>query len=267
MPEEAGDRLENLVRQAGAVLMDHYGTQLTTETKEDQSLVTAADLASEKLLISSLRRWYPDDIVLAEESGLSSAGRRPGSAIWLIDPLDGTTNFANDYPFFCISVARGRFTAEGTIEPEWGAIYDPVRDELFTASAGKGAWCNGRRLQVRPPRPLSRCFLAMGYYYQRGDVLREEVDRFAAVASVCQAIRRDGAAALDLAWVARGTYDAFWEKGLQLWDLAAGVLLIREAGGDVCNYPTEDYNLEGEGVIAGSRCAVREVRDIINPSP
>lgn len=247
------------MNRAGDELAKRQGQKLKIETKRDTSLVTEADLASEKVILESIRRHFPDDLILSEEAGLSSMDRKPGTHIWIIDPLDGTTNYANGYPFYCISIARGRFRPDGRIESEVGAVYDAARGRLYHAAKGQGATVDGKKIQVSPNRPFAHCFLCTGFYYMKDKDLTREIERFARVAQQCQSIRRDGAAALDLAFVAEGIFDAFWETGLAPWDVAAGNLLVREAGGQVRNYlqkTPEFYDLEDATVIAGSASAV-----------
>ena len=169
------------------------------------------------------------------------------------------------YPFFCISIARGRFLPSGRIEVEQGAIYDPNRQRLYFAELGKGANVNGQPLRVSAPRDFAKCFLVTGFYYMREDTLQREIDRFSRVAQRCQTIRRDGAAALDLAYTAEGVYDAFWEVGLAPWDVAAGALIVREAGGVVRNYSInpEGFDIFGHGIIAGNPTAVADIASLL----
>lgn len=261
------DFLTTTLLEAGAELSRRFGGDNHVRTKADQSLLTDADLASEEVVLGQIRRHFPDDRIYSEEAGLSKGGRPPGSYIWIIDPLDGTTNFANNYPFFCVSIGRGKFRADGSIELVSGGIHDPIRNKTYTATLGGGAFCNGQRLKASIRGELAKSFLVTGFYYQKGQALRREIERFSRVAETCQSIRRDGAAALDLALVAEGVYDAFWELGLAPWDLAAGALLVAEAGGSVVNYHgTESANgfqVEGEGVIAGAPAITAAIGEII----
>jgi myo-inositol-1(or 4)-monophosphatase len=252
--------------QAGQELKKREGRPFEVKVKADTSLVTEADLASERVIVSQISKYFPGDTILAEESGLSHNDRIPGTYIWIIDPLDGTTNFANGYPFYCISVGRGRFREDGSIEMLVGGIWDAPRSRLFYAELGNGAYVDGRKLKVAPARDFAKAFLVTGFYYNQGDQLQGQIERFGRIASQCQTIRRDGAAALDLAYVAEGIYDAFWELGLQAWDLAAGTLMVSEAGGVVRNYPQDAgtrYGIEGIGVIAGSGAAVETISSLL----
>lgn len=251
---------------AGHELQSRAGKPFEIRTKADTSLVTDADLASEKVILSKITHNFPKDTILAEESGLSRVERIPGEHIWIVDPLDGTTNFANGYPFYCVSVGRGRFLHDGSIEIIAGGVWDAPRGRFYYAELGKGAYVDGRRISVAPNREFSKSFLVTGFYYNQGEQLQAQIQRFGRIASRCQTIRRDGAAALDLALVAEGVYDAFWELGLQPWDVAAGSLLVKEAGGVVQNYPESmwsGYSIEGVGVIAGSESVTAEIKTLL----
>jgi myo-inositol-1(or 4)-monophosphatase len=220
-------------RDAGAILSDRLGRALQVSNKGDIDLVTEADLASEKLIIDRIQSHYPRHAILAEESG-ATAGVEvvPGKSEWqwIVDPLDGTTNYAHGYPCFCVSIALER---AGVIEV--GVIYDPTRDEMFAAERGQGATLNGRRVRVSAVEDLNSAMLCTGFPYnvrERPNFARE----FANFTMAAQAVRRDGSAAIDLAYVACGRFDGFWEDGLRAWDVAAGVLLIEEAGGRVSDF-------------------------------
>jgi myo-inositol-1(or 4)-monophosphatase len=217
-------------RDAGAVLVDRLGRALTVSNKGDIDLVTEADVASEKLIIERIKSHYPRHAILAEESGGVESASGESEWRWIIDPLDGTTNYAHGYPCFCVSIALER---AGSIEV--AAIYDPTRDEMFAAERGQGAHLNGRRMRVSEVDQLNSAMLCTGFPYnvrERPDFARE----FANFTMKAQAVRRDGSAAIDLAYVACGRFDGFWEDGLNPWDVAAGVLLIEEAGGRVTDF-------------------------------
>lgn len=253
-------------RAAGAELGRRRASGFKTYDKPDSSLVTEADLAAEAVILDRIRQTFPRDTIFSEESGLSAEARTPGDYIWVVDPLDGTTNYANGYPFYCVSIGRGRFRQDGSIEVVSAAVLDAARDRLYYAGLGEGAYVEGKRLAVAPARDLARCFLVTGFYYHKGKALQVEVDRFGRVAAQCQSIRRDGAAALDLAMVAEGIFDAFWETGLKAWDVAAGSLLVTEAGGVVRNYAdtgSKPYDLEGVGLIAGTTGTVSAIAGLL----
>lgn len=263
--QDARKFLVETLEECAGVLLSHFGKVQEVRRKGDRSLVTSADLASEKVVLDRIRRFFPDDVVLSEESGYS-ADPVPGSSyVWVVDPLDGTTNFANQYPFFATSIGRCEYGRDGKLYPVLGGVADPIRQSYYVGVRGGGATKNGAPIRVSDRRALEDGFLCTGFYYNTGDLLAGEMARFAKAGAVCQAIRRDGAAALDLALVAGGIYDCFWELGLSLWDLAAGVLLVQEAGGEVRNYGVDPgpYVLEGSGVLAGSSAMVRELSRVL----
>lgn len=269
------DFISETLQLTAKELKSRYGGNNNVREKKDTSLVTDADLASEKIILDRIKKYYPDDAIIAEESGYHGVSRVPGQHVWIVDPLDGTTNFANGFPFFSTAIARCRFTNDNRIEPISGGVGDPIHDHLYLAEKGQGAHRDGKRISVQPSRPLPSCFLVTGFYYTKGSDLDFEINRFRSVAQACQSIRRDGSACLDLALVASGVYDAFWERGLALWDMAAGSLLVAEAGGKIANYPRADsaslvgavqdlsYNLEVDGIIAGSSGVTDAIHDLL----
>lgn len=226
-------------RDAGRLLAERFGRSLRVSNKSELDLVTESDLASERLIIDRIKTYYPRHAILAEESGmnpLASDGEQ-GDWRWIIDPLDGTTNYAHGYPCFCVSIGLEH---KGRIEV--GVVYDPMRDECFAAERGEGAALNGKRIRVSPTPNLASALLCTGFPYdvrERGEFARH----FANFIMNAQGVRRDGAAALDLAYIAAGRFDGFWEEGLKPWDVAAGVLLIEEAGGKVSDYHGEAFDI------------------------
>ncbi|MCL4368119.1 MAG: inositol monophosphatase [Actinobacteria bacterium] len=214
-------------RAAGAVLLEEFGNERHIEYKGIIDLVTDADRRSEQTVVSMLREHFPDHQILAEEG--TSGGTSPRYR-WIIDPLDGTTNYAHRYPHFAVSIGLER-GGEMLI----GVVYDPVLDELFTAQAGSGAFLNGRQLRVSRSEPLQRSLLCTGFPYDHS-FLKASLRRWDQLVRDAQAVRRDGSAALDICYVAAGRFDGFWEDHLFPWDMAAGMLIAREAGGSVTDY-------------------------------
>lgn len=233
-----------IAREAGGVLIDRLG-RAQISSKGDIDLVTEADLAAESLIIDRINSHYPRHAILAEESGASeeiAAGKSDWK--WIIDPLDGTTNYAHGYPCFCVSIAVER---AGAIEI--GVVYDPSRDEMFAAERGQGATLNDRPICVSTVDDLNNAMLCTGFPYnvrERPNFARDFVN----FTMTAQAVRRDGSAALDLAYLACGRFDGFWEDGLNAWDVAAGVLLIEEARGRVTDYRGDPLNIYTPKVVA-----------------
>ena len=214
-------RAIELAREAGALLRTGLGAAGPIEHKGAIDLVTDFDLRSERLLVDGLRRSFPQDPILAEEGGGASGPRR-----WLVDPLDGTTNFAHGLPHFSVSIA---YAEDGAVR--LGVVYDPTRDELFEALAGAGARLNGRPMRVSETTDLGRSLLVTGFPYDIRTQPETNLEPFARFALRSVGVRRFGSAALDLAYVACGRFDGYWELRLSPWDWGAGLLLVREAGG------------------------------------
>jgi len=246
-------------RDAGRILAERFGRSIEITNKSELDLVTESDLASESLIIDRIRTYYPRHAILAEESGASEPAdrERPSDWRWIIDPLDGTTNYAHGYPCFCVSIGlkhQGRM--------EVGVVYDPMRDEVFAAERGQGASLNGRRIRVSSAPNLASALLCTGFPYDVRE--RSEFARhFANFIMNAQGVRRDGAAALDLAYVAAGRFDGFWEEGLKPWDVAAGVLLIEEAGGRVSNYRGEPMNIYTPPIVASNGLVHEEMMRVL----
>ncbi len=232
-------------RSAGDLILrssDSIG-QLRVDQKGKNDYASEVDRMAEREIISIIRAAYPDHAILAEESG----EHQGNEFVWVIDPLDGTTNFLHGFPQYAVSIAlkhKGRL--------EVGVIYDPLRDELFTAKRGGGAMLNNRRLRVTQPLSLKGALLGTGFPFKTDLHLKAYTNMFSALTMECAGIRRAGSAALDLAYVAAGRLDGFWEIGVMEWDMAAGVLLIKEAGGVVTDFSFNDGYLQSGNLIAGS---------------
>ncbi len=214
--------------------------------KGDVNPVTETDLAAERRIVEQLRAAFPDHRIFAEESG-GDAWQSPGPPIWLIDPLDGTNNFAHGFPHVAVSLA---LVADG--EPVVGVIYDPLRDETFAAVAGGGATLNGEPIRVSAVADLSEAFLATGFPYDRRTATDNNVERMGRFVRRALGVRRAGAATLDLAYVACGRLDGFWEIRLAPWDVAAGILLVREAGGRATDFDGTPNCLSGAAIVASN---------------
>ncbi|MDX1901357.1 MAG: inositol monophosphatase family protein [Gammaproteobacteria bacterium] len=250
-------------RAAGDIIvraLDRLGQVQITE-KRPNDYVTEIDQQAEREIIAIIRKAYPQHAILGEESG-STAGSDENEYEWIIDPLDGTRNFIHGFPQFAVSIAlrhKDRI--------EHGVIYDPVRQELFTASRGKGAFLNERRIRVAQHKSLEECLLGTGFPFRHSPELVAAYTRtLATLLPLSGDLRRAGAATLDLAYVACGRLDGFWEMGLKPWDLAAGVLLIREAGGMVCDFEGGEGWFESGNIIAGNVRILKLLLQQIGPS-
>jgi len=229
---------------AGRLQRERLGTVLSVAFKGEIDLVTEVDRESEALIVGMLRGVFPDTDVVAEENDY---GARRTRLAWIVDPLDGTTNFAHGLPWFAVSIA---LEVEGEIRV--GVIYHPALDELFTAVRGSGAFLNGRRLAVSDRAPIKNSLLASGFPYDRTWENENNLDLFCRFQMATRGVRRFGAAALDLAYVAAGRYDGFWECKLKPWDVAAGRLLVEEAGGRVTNHAGEPYSVYDHRILASN---------------
>lgn len=230
------------VLEAGAIQKARYGQEIEIFKKGVIDLVTEVDRTCEDAILRRLRSAFPDHDIVTEESQLAQTGSR---YVWFVDPLDGTTNFAHGYPFFCTSVA---LTVDGVAVA--GAVYDPLKDELFTAARGAGAHLNGRRLRVSAATELLQSLLITGFPYDLRDDLQAKLRLFNRFMGHARAIRRDGAAALDLCYVAAGRVDGFWEERLQPWDMMAGVVMIEEAGGLITRFDGSPVGLSADEMVA-----------------
>lgn len=227
-------------QKAGTILLENYG-KLKKEhvsLKGARDFVTEIDKKSEKEILHIIQSKFPEHSILAEESG-KQENKSPYQ--WVIDPLDGTVNFIHEFPIFCISIAL-----EHNGMKQVGVIYDPLRDELFTAEKGKGAFLNGQRISVTQNRNLQDAILATGFPFRIHDRLDNYLQMFKSIFQKVAGIRRGGSAAIDLAYTACGRFDGFWEMGLSPWDIAAGLLIIEEAGGK-----TSGFNGQPETVATG----------------
>ena len=235
-------------RAAGAIInraaLDVESVRISQ--KQINDFVTEVDHASEKVIIETLLTAYPGHGILAEESG-SQHGAKDSEFVWLIDPLDGTTNFIHGFPVYCVSIA---LAVRGKIEQ--AVIYDPSRNDLFTSTKGRGAYLNERRIRASKRTQLKECLVSTGFPFRPGDNFKNYLAMMGDVMQRTAGLRRPGAAALDLAYVAAGYTDGFFETGLSIWEVAAGSLLVTEAGGLIGNFTGESDFLEQKECLAGT---------------
>ncbi len=247
-------------RKAGRGLSRDFGEveQLQVSLKGPGDFVSAADHRAEEVLIEELLRVRPGYSILAEESGTTTGVDKTHR--WIIDPLDGTTNFLHGFPFFAISIALER---EGELVA--GVIYNPVTDELFTAERGTGAFLNDRRIRVAGRSSLNEAIVTCGVPHHGRGEQPKFLKQLAAVMPAVSGIRRTGSAALDLAYVAAGRVDAYWEQGLSPWDIAAGIIILREAGGTISDERGRSGMLDTGSLVAGNESTHRDLLNILKP--
>ena len=230
--------------QGGRVLMQKFGSALTVSHKGEVDLVTEADRAAEETIVSVIRGTFPRHDILAEEADY---GRCASAYRWIIDPLDGTTNYAHGFPWFAVSIA---LEVEGAVQ--LGVVYNPFHHELFFAGKGEGAYLNDVQIRVSPTARLDRALLATGFPYDRKTSPVNNYDHFVNFQQAAQACRRAGAASLDLAYTAAGRLDGYWEMKLKPWDVAAGQLLVAEAGGRVSDFDGRPIDIYGKECLASN---------------
>ncbi len=231
-------------RASGKILSRTFGKKLQISEKKDAGLVTQADIDSQNRSVSLLKKVSPQFGFLTEEAkpeGIEKPGR------WIIDPLDGTTNFVHGFPMFCVSIA-----AEWKGELIVGVIYHPILDELYVATRGKGATLNGKKIHVSRTKKSKNALLTTGFTCQKREWLRTEMHAFERLSEATRAIRRSGSAALDLAYTARGVFDGFWERRLSPWDVAAGALIVIEAGGQVTDFNRNAFRIDSGELLASN---------------
>jgi len=231
-------------RDAGELLRARFGKIIRIDYKGEINLVTEADLESERIIVTLLEEHFPHHTIIAEEGG-GKRGEAPYQ--WFIDPLDGTTNYAHGLPIFSISIALA-----AQDELLMGIVYDPLRDELFFARKGKGAFLNGTPISVSHIASMDKSLLATGFPYDARESKDNNVNFFSSFVRHAQAIRRCGSAALDLAYVAAGRFDGFWEIKLKPWDVAAGALMVREAGGVISNFSGNTLLTDPREILASN---------------
>lgn len=249
------EHAKTTARRAGELVKSRVGSRQNVEHKGVIDLVTDTDRASEELIVRSLTERYPDHSIVAEER--PDLKRSPIHA-WYIDPIDGTTNFSHAYPIFCVSIAY-----EEKNRLVLGVVYDPMRDEMFHAVRGRGAFLNDGKIGVSTVDDINESLLSTGFPYN----LRSEPDRvvreFTAFLLTAQAVRRDGAAALDMCYLACGRFDGFWERNLSPWDTAAGQVIVEEAGGTITDFRGKPFRLGGKTILATNSLIHMQMMDVL----
>ena len=246
-----------MARGSGEILRSGYAQPHKIDHKGVIDLVTEIDRQSESFLLGKIQTLFPNQRVIAEETGGISG---EGDHLWYVDPLDGTVNFAHNIPFFSVSIAYA--DKEGM---KIGVVYDPMRDECFSAQRGRGAWLNGESIKVSKSRELGKSLLVTGFPYDAWENPNNNLDNFASFTLLTQGVRRLGSAALDLAYVAAGRFDGYWEIRLHPWDVAAGGLIVKEAGGKVTNIKAgDDYLSVPQSIIAANPELHPLMLDVLN---
>jgi len=249
------ERAIEIAREAGKFLKDRLHAVHTINYKGDINLVTEVDKISEEIITSKIKKLFPDHDILAEEFTDINSG---SDFRWIIDPLDGTTNYAHGFPFFCVSLALERLNTMII-----GIVYDPILDEMYVAEKGKGAYLNEREIHVSNTHSIIKSLLATGFPYDIQVNTDNNLNYFNEMILRAQAIRRAGSASLDLAYVAAGRFDGFWELKLNPWDIAAGWLLVEEAGGLVTDIAGNNYYLESSSILASNGGIHKEMIDVL----
>lgn len=242
-------------RLAGSLLKDHLGHAGRIEFKGAVDIVTELDKRSEALIIGEIKKAFPGHGILAEESPEETTGTRKR---WIIDPIDGTTNYAHGFPFFCVSIAY-----EEAGEVLFGVVYNPMLDELFTAEKGRGAHLNGEKIGVSKVDSLDRSLLATGFPYDLRSSKDNNFDHFSNFSRRAQAIRRAGSAALDLSYTAAGRFDGFWEMKLKPWDVAAASLILKEAGGTITGFSGGPFSIYSDECLASNGLIHEEMLEVL----
>jgi myo-inositol-1(or 4)-monophosphatase len=246
---------EVVVRQAGAVLREGYGNVRHIQQKGAIDLVTEFDVRSEEVIISAIQKEFPDHAVLAEESGLNTT---ISDHQWVIDPLDGTTNFAHGIPIFAVTIALLKNNS-----PIVGVVYDPLRDEMFSAESGQGAFLNNNPIRVSTRADLGHAVLSTGFPYDLRTNPRNNLAQFVQFQLRTQAVRHLAAAALDCAWTAMGRLDGYWEFGTKPWDVGAGALIALEAGGKITSTEGEENFLLDETIVVSNRLLHEQILRVL----
>ncbi|MFC2061647.1 inositol monophosphatase family protein [Elusimicrobiota bacterium] len=247
---------KSIALEAGKLLLDKFHDKREIGFKGRIDLVTEMDTRSEEFIVNSIKKHFPDHGILAEEGNKENTG---AEYLWIIDPLDGTTNYAHGFGFFCVSIALAK-KDEGIIV---GVVYAPYLNECYTAVKGEGAYLNGKKIKVSEIGKLEQSLLATGFPYDIKES-HANIDHFNRFLMKAQAVRRPGSAAIDMCAVAAGKFDGFWELKLNPWDVAAGSLIIREAGGDVTDFKGGFHDIYKQEILASNGLIHEDMREVIN---
>ncbi|MBI78900.1 MAG: inositol monophosphatase [Gammaproteobacteria bacterium] len=253
MIQETLNNATFIAKEAGSILLEGYGNPGTISHKGISDIVTHYDKKSEDLIIEFIKNKYPDHSITAEESGILN-GTKDNRYHWLIDPLDGTTNFAHSFPFFAVSICL-----LDQNKPLLGVVYDPLRDELFSSISGKPSTLNNRPIKVSKTKSLQDSLIGTGFPYDMNTNLSNNLKEFGSIMYESQGVRRAGAAALDLCYTACGRLDGFWEFELQPWDMAAGALIVTNSGGQVTNTNGDPNWFPGISILASNGLIHQEI--------
>lgn len=245
-----------IAKEAGEIIRDGFGENISIEFKTDEAnLVTNVDKAAEKIITDFIKTEFPTHSILAEESGENNNN---SEYKWVIDPIDGTTNFAHALPLFCVSIG-----VQKNDETIIGVIYDVMRNVVYSTEKGSGSFENGKKITVSKNSNLARSVLVTGFAYERGDEFKDAIKIFGSFLNKTRAVRRLGSAALDLCYVASGVFDGFWEANLSPWDVCAGMLLVEEAGGKVSNFSNQPVDIYSNQLLATNALVNDEMVKII----
>lgn len=230
--------------ESGRIQGEYFQKRVGIHHKGEINIVTDVDIACQKRIIEFIEKSYPDDYIIAEEKDnvFDEKGNK-----WIVDPLDGTTNYAHGYPFFCTSIA---YEVKGEVVV--GVIYNPIFNELFFSQKGHGAYFNGEKIRVSSINDMKQALLSTGFPYDLPTSKKNNINHFVNFLYHAQAVRRDGSAAMNLAYIACGRFDGHWEMKLNPWDMAAGVLLVREAGGTITDFKGEGFSIYGDELVASN---------------
>lgn len=250
------NKIIDIAKEAGEIIKDGYRKNIEIEFKTgENNLVTEIDKKSEECIINFIKKEFPTHSILSEESGKTD---KNSEYIWIIDPLDGTTNFAHGFPIFSVSIG-----VQKNDETIYGVVYDVMRDVVYAAEKNSGAYANNRKMKVSTNTQLTRSLLVTGFPYNVKENPNNAIGKFNAFLMVARAIRRLGSAAIDFCYVADGIFDGFWEVSLNPWDIAAGMLLVEEAGGIVTNFKGDKIDIFSKEILASNKLIHNDMIDIL----